>query len=169
MTSPEELIGLLQPPGPKEQRDHRPPWTWHALDPSERATLEDLVHNWVATYNRTLATSVKELVPPCWLQHKGLAVELPVMVWHWFSVHRSSAAQVSAAGEFYARHLPAFRGRVAGYLGDSAEDCRAGNHPQDWRGELETVIGKWQDSSSGDADAVELLAELHCGFAPSTP
>lgn len=157
------LTSLLHPPGQKEERVHRPPWTWHSLDQAERGDLEQLVDNWVSTYNRTLATSVRETVPPCWRHHPGLAAELPVMIWHWFFVHRGQTAQVTSAAEFYARHLPAFRGRVESYLGEAAEDCRAGNHPEDFRRELDMLIDKWPDPVS-DAEAVDVLAALHCGF-----
>lgn len=166
MSSVEELVELLSPPDKKEGRTHRPPWTWHTLDADERATLAELVNNWVETYNRTLATSVRELVPPCWHQHEGLAAELPVMLWHWYEVHRGQATRVGAAAEFYTRHLPGFRGRVAGYLGEAAEDCRTGRHPSDWRQAIDSLIAAWPQSTPGDE--VDLLAELHCGFGPAT-
>lgn len=168
-TAPEELITHLFPPGPKDKRYHRPPWTWHALEPAERATLDELVDNWVHTYNRTLTTAVAELVPPCWRQHQGLATELPVILWHWYAVHRSQNAQVTAASEFYARILPGFRGRVEKYLGDAAEDCRSGrhpDHPENWRQALDKVIDGWPPMAADDEP--DVLAELHCGFGPAS-
>ncbi|MHA6803259.1 hypothetical protein [Salinifilum ghardaiensis] len=175
MTSPltstlEDLIQLLQPPGKDEQRQHRPPWNWSLLTPAEQDALAGLIDDWVATYNHALATARAEIVPACWRQHPGLAIDLAVQVWLYYANHRSSNATPGFAAEYYGRHLPGFRGRVASYLGESASDCREGRHPHDWRADLEaTAHGSTAPDPATAEESIRHLGELHAGFDTGTP
>lgn len=169
-SSPDADLALLlaryeTPDTPDERR--RPPWTWPALDRTERAGLARMIDIWVDSYNRVHATSEDDLLPPCWRQHPGLATELAVQVWHWYAIHTDPRATVAAAAEFYGRHLPGFRGRVDHMLGRSPGECRSGQHPSSWRKDVDDAravhIAYPHDAARDDADVV-LLGALHFGF-----
>ncbi len=163
-----ELIELFSPSAQEEGREHRPPWTWSALTAGERDTQARLIDDWVETYNRVLATEKSEIVPPCWRQHPGLATELAIQVWHTYAVHHHAAATVTAAADYYSRHLPGFRKRVPTYLGEAASDCLAGRHPGDWHQPIETVLDNYTQgiTTDADTDALHRLGDLHNGFGP---
>lgn len=165
-----DLLLQLYEHDPKSGDLRRPPWTWAALIAEESAALARLVDAWVETYNHTLATRPEEIVPPCWRQHPGLADELAVQVWLYYAVHHHSSASPAAAGEYYLRHLPGFRSRIEPLLGRSPVECRAGQHVDTWRSDLDQVLNAAPDadvhSASEDALRVEHLTALHFGFRP---
>lgn len=151
---------------PKSQDPPRLPWSWAALGPDEAAALARLVDVYVASYNHTLATAVSEIVPPCWRKHPALAQELAVQVWLYYTAHHHPQATPAAAAEFYGRHLPGFRARVATLLGRSPIECRQGHHPPSWRKELDEQLAEYEQRAEDEQDATDLdrLGDLHFGF-----
>jgi hypothetical protein len=122
----------------------------------------------VQTYNHVFATTEEEIVPPCWRRHPGLAHELAVQMWLYYAVYLHPKANPAAAAEFHGRHLPSFRARVDKLLGRSPIDCRKGEHLENWRKEIDTVLGDYENGAGEpgrDDSDVELLRSLHFGFA----
>lgn len=145
----------------------RPPWTWTALERSERAALARMIDVYVSTYNHVHAITENELVPPCWRQHPGLATELAVQVWLWYFAHLDPNTSPAIAGDYYGRHLPGFRSRLDRLLGVSPGECRRGEHPDTWRTDAQERLATY-DQPPPDPDRDErdtdLLGELHFGF-----
>lgn len=164
-----EMLLELFEHDPKSEQPARFPWTWSALTAAEAAALARLVETYVSTYNRVLATTVAEIVPPCWRRHEGLATELAVQVWLYYTVHHHAKATPTAAAEFYGRHLPGFRGRVDKHLGRSPIECRRGEHPETCDKDIDELLAHYeqQGSASEDGTAIEQLGELHFGFPTS--
>jgi hypothetical protein len=146
----------------------RPPWTWTALDPAERAALARLIDVFVHSYNQVHAITEDELIPPCWRRHPGLAAELAVQVWLWYSVHLDPhTASPTLAAEYYLRHLPGFRHRLNRLLGISPGECRRGQHPASWRTDADQRLATYpQTPTDPDRDEhdVEALGALDFGF-----
>lgn len=141
------------------------PWTWAALSPAQASAMGRLIDVFAATYNRALATETRELVPPCWRQHEGLATELLVVFWSFYAVHWHAKATPLAAFDFYGRHLPGFRGRVEKLLGNGAKECQEGRHVPSWRKEIDDAISRYASSAETPCD-VSTLTGMHFGFRP---
>lgn len=147
---------------------HAPPWSFAARSGKEIAALGRLIDVYVATYNRMLATTVREIVPPCWRHHPGLAHDLAVQVWLYYAAFLHDKATPSAAADFHTRHLPAFRARIDGWLGRSPGECRKGNHPTEWRKDLDSALDQLDHgptTTGSDEHAEAHLSAMHFGFS----
>lgn len=166
----ELLLALFNTAGDSEQ-PRRAPWTWSVLDPRERAALARMIDVWVDTYNHVHATTLTDLIPPCWRRHPGLATELAVHVWLWYAAHIHPKTTPLIAGDYYLRHLPGFRTRLDHMLGASPPECRRGEHPHTWRSDTDTRRAAYTATQPkpNDDDYLDPLGELHFGFpvAPS--
>jgi hypothetical protein len=159
------LVDLYAAPatGPELRR---PPWTWAALTPTEQAALARLIDVWVQAYNRVHAITPNELIPPCWRQHPALAAELAVQLWVWYFAHLDRKTTPLQAGEYYLRHLPAFRSRIDRLLGVSPGECRRGEHPTTWRQDTDTQLADYPTGTGRVARLTpDLLSALRFGFA----
>lgn len=163
----ELLLARYDTPASASQ-PRRPPWTWTALERSERAALARLIDVFVSTYNQVHAITEGELVPPCWRRHPGLAAELAVQVWLWYYAHLDpKAASPALASDYYGRHLPGFRARLDRLLGVSPGECRRGEHPQTWRKDADQRLATYHQLPTHpdrDEHDVDLLGDLHFGF-----
>lgn len=143
----------------------RPPWTWSALTRDERGALARMIDVWVDTYNHVHAVAFPELIPACWRRHPGLASELAVQVWVWYTAHIHPQTTPLIAGDYYLRHLPGFRARVDRLLGASPAECRRGDHPDTWRGDADTHLATYATyTADTDDDRVDLFGQMHFGF-----
>jgi hypothetical protein len=162
-----KIMAMYWPDKPTSTR--QPAWTWSALTDTDRSALDVMVTDWAAHYNQVYAVREQDAIPPCWRQHPWLAQELAVMVFLWWSAHRDPTATPERAAEFYLRHLPGFRARLAGMLGRSPTECQQGLHPETWRRDLDTTITDWPPQHCTDPDAVEVLGAADFGFPRLTP
>lgn len=150
-----------------DNQPRRPPWTWAALDQTERAALARMIDVWVDTYNHIHAITPTELIPPCWPRHPALATELAVQLWLWYHAHMDPRTTPLIAGDYYLRHLPGFRSRIDRLLGASPGECRRGEHPNTWRHDTDAQLAintQLHSALAGDREQVALLGELHFGF-----
>ncbi|MGH3709281.1 MAG: hypothetical protein ACRDRQ_14520 [Pseudonocardiaceae bacterium] len=162
----ELLLTRYDTPDSAEQ-PRRPPWTWTALDRAERAALARMVEVFVSHYNHVHAITGKELIPPCWRRHPGLAAELAVQVWMWYYAHLDPKASPALASDYYGRHLPGFRSRLDRLLGVSPGECRRGEHPDTWRKDADKLLATYDQlptDPAHDKHDVERLGEPHFGF-----
>jgi hypothetical protein len=161
----ELLLALFDQPTISDD-PRRPPWTWSVLHTDERIALGRMIDVWVDTFNHVHATDPTDLVPPCWRRHPGLATELAVQVWLWYTAHIHPQTTPLIAGDYYLRHLPGFRGRLGHLLGSSPPECRRGQHPSTWRIDTDRQLAAYTmtTTESADDDYVERLGELHFGF-----
>lgn len=162
----ELLLTRYDTPTSTEQ-PRRPPWTWAALERSERAALARMIEVFVSAYNQVHAITEDELVPPCWRWHPGLATELAVHIWLWYAAHLDPTTSPTLAADYYNRHLPSFQNRLDRLLGISPGECRRGEHPNTWRKDAQERLATYnQLPTNPDRDdrALDLLGELHFGF-----
>ncbi|CRK59270.1 hypothetical protein [Alloactinosynnema sp. L-07] len=148
-----------------EQR--RPPWTWSLRTQHERDALAGMIAEFVACFNTVYASDVEELIPPCWPHHPALATELAVHIWLWYEAHHDSGAGTGVSGDYYLRHLPGLRSRIAATLGRSPSECRQGQHPDSWRTDVDALIHQNEPTSrhaDGPAPAIERLTRIGFGF-----
>jgi hypothetical protein len=161
---PIEPVGLRVLVAEYEQAEggDRLPWNWAALPDGDRETLVALVDDFVGSYNRLWAMTDEQTVPPCWYRHPALAYDLAALAWAYYEAYRHREATPGRALDFQAQ-LAAFGDRLERWLGSQPGECRAGNHPRDWRHVRETV----RDHAPGSvdhADAVALLGAENFGF-----
>jgi len=162
-----ELLLALYEQDPKPGRPRRPPWTWPALNQTERAALARMIDVWADTYNHVHAITPSELIPPCWRQHPALASELAVQVWLWYFVHLDPAATPQHADEYHLRRLPAFRSRLDRLLGASPGECRRSEHPASWRKDADDLTAGYLPSDADGARHaldIDLVGALHFAF-----
>jgi hypothetical protein len=70
------------------------------------------------------------------------------------------------AGEYYLRHLPAFRSRVDRLLGVSPGEYRRCEHPTTWRQDTDTQLADYPTTTGRAARLTpDLLSALRFGFA----
>ncbi|GLZ28133.1 hypothetical protein Lesp02_03230 [Lentzea sp. NBRC 105346] len=155
------LITLYQAATPPNTL-RRTPWTWAALKKDQAAVLARVVREWVHFYNRVHAVTVKELIPPCWPLHPGLAHELAVLVWAYYHAHHDPKATPLIAVDYHARYLASFRTRLDHMLGRDPHSCRAGEHTATWR---TTVDEQLSEYSPTDLSETQSLISQHFGFA----
>lgn len=106
-----------------------PPWAWVNLTADQAELLDAALEEFVETYNRIHAGTVEEVIPACWRLHPPMAQEMPVAYWAWWAAHADPKSTVTAALEYYNRHLPGFQARIRErLLGKGAVSCRKGNH-----------------------------------------
>ncbi|MEO6086787.1 MAG: hypothetical protein ABIQ18_27100 [Umezawaea sp.] len=149
---------------PVPGRPRATPWTWAALDNNTAAALSRLIDQWVHYYNRVHAVTPKELVPPCWSSHHGLAHRLAVMAWAYYYAHHDPAATPFMAADYHARYLSGFRGDLDRLLGRDPMACRSGDHPKTWRSTTDEQADQY---STVDATReVSNLMAHHFGFLP---
>lgn len=165
------LYENLHPPGsPKDRPDRLPPWTWPERTREDEARLAGVVGAWVESWNAVYVVKPDDVIPPCWDQHPWLATELAVMALHWYAVHHDRQATITAAAEFYARYLPAFRDRLPAMLGRNPGGCRRGSHSSTWRKDADEILDERSTSpSKHDAGAITALATHTFGFSPLPP
>lgn len=162
-----QLLLALYEQQPRPGGPRRPPWTWPALDETERAALARMIDVWADTYNHVHAITPTELIPPCWRLHPALASELAIQLWLWYFVHLDPAATPVLADEYHLRRLPAFRSRLDRLLGASPGECRRGEHPPSWRRDADQQLASYDNPSSqhgSGTEHVEFLGDLHFAF-----
>lgn len=140
------------------------PWTWAALTNDTAAALSRLIDQWVHYYNGVHAVTPKELVPPCWSRHHGLAHRLAVMAWAYYYSHHDPSATPFMAADYHARYLSGFRTDLDRLLGRDPMACRAGDHPATWRSTTDEQADRYSA-----VDATSELGPLmahHFGFLP---
>ncbi|ALG06368.1 hypothetical protein [Kibdelosporangium phytohabitans] len=141
------------------------PWTWSAMTPDQAAALDTVVERWISTYNKVWAHTEAEIVPACWRQHPGLAIDTTVMTWGYYFAHHDPRATPLVAVQYHHQALVHFRSAVERWLGEEPRKCRTGQHPDSWRAGPESLI----DLMSGNTKTVHNephmpLRELHFGF-----
>jgi hypothetical protein len=141
----------------------RAPWTWAALDTTQAGALARMVQQWVDDYNRVHAVTEKEIIPPCWPHHHGLAHELAALVWLHHHVHHEATATPPLIADYHSRYLPAFRTRLDRLLGRDPASCRTGQHPATWRAPADDHLARYVASQS-NSSALDELTARHFGF-----
>lgn len=124
---------LLPGTSPATALVRRIPWSWHSLGDGDRATLARAIDAYVEHFNTTHVTSDDDTVPQCWRLHPGLADDLAVMLWLWYTAYLDPAARLPDVADYVSRHVPSFATRLNRHLGRSPAECRAGQHPKRWR------------------------------------
>jgi hypothetical protein len=144
----------------------RRPWNWAGLPAGHRVALVELIDGFAVSYNRTWAMADDQLIPPCWHRHPALAYDLAALVWAFHGAYRGREASPEAALRFQGQ-LISFADRLDRWLGHSAQDCRDGHHPGNWRPVRSTAYRPDRESLEY-ADEVTLLGVEHFGFEAST-
>jgi hypothetical protein len=144
----------------------RRPWNWAGLPAGHRVALVELIDGFAVSYNRTWAMADDQLIPPCWHRHPALAYDLAALVWAFHGAYRGREASPEAALRFQGQ-LISFADRLDRWLGRSAQDCRDGHHPGNWRPVRSTTYRPDRESLEY-ADEVTLLGVEHFGFEAST-
>ncbi|MCO1575586.1 hypothetical protein M8C13_07415 [Crossiella sp. SN42] len=163
-----ELYYAEPAPDEKMRRPVRRPWNLAALDEQESTAQARLSHAFAASWNRTCAVRVSELIPPCWPQHEQLAQELAVMVWSWYYAHLDERAAPFTAVEFRTRYVVAFRTRLPKTLGDNGLLCQENQHDQRWREAVDKQLEDFEQrmrDDQADQDATWRVSSLDFGFA----
>jgi hypothetical protein len=165
---PDEVEALVALSEPSPDGRRRAPWNWAALTAEECTVMEGMLQGWVDCFNQTVAVTEDDLIPPCWLQHAGLAYELAAIFWLWFGANIDRDATLVKIAEYYARYLPSFRSRLTAMLGASPRECRQGSHPRSWRSKADTLLrsarDRGLDHSQFEAE-VDQLHSLNHGFS----
>ena len=143
-----------------DEKQRRAPWAWGTLNPEERIELTARVWEFVQEYNQVYAVVVDDLIPPCWAEHPGLAMELSSLTWLWFSANIDPTAAPERIGDFYHRWLPGFKQRLDSWLGSSPSECRDGDHPASWRRDVEKKIAGWPESIRNATDLEENVTAI---------
>jgi hypothetical protein len=143
----------------------RRPWNWAGLPAGHRVALVELIDGFTVSYNRTWAMADDQLIPPCWHRHPALAYDLAALVWAFHGAYRGREASPEAALRFQGQ-LVSFADRLDRWLGHSAQDCRDGHHPGNWRPVRSTSYRPDRESLEY-ADEITLLGVEHFGFEAS--
>ncbi len=101
------------------------PWDLPALD----GQLEQAVYAWldevVIWLNHSYGWQEDRLIPACWPQHPGLALDLAALAFGRLDSYQTSTA--AYVGRWHA-DLEDFQRRMSASLGEAGRDCRRGDH-----------------------------------------
>ncbi|WP_424212698.1 hypothetical protein ACN20G_11800 [Streptomyces sp. BI20] len=101
-----------------------PPWEFGGLPASARAGVLEWLDGVARWLNHAYAWQPEQVIPPCWAQHPGLALDLAGLAFARLDLAREPAGSAVVWHERYERALT--RWNTA--LGRSGNDCRAGQH-----------------------------------------
>lgn len=112
------------------------PWDLPALG----GQLEQAVYAWldeaVLWLNRSYGWQEDQIIPACWPQHSGLALDLAALAFGRLDTYQTSTA--AYVGRWHA-DWEDFQRRMSASLGEAGRDCRRGDHTRPSAYALESV------------------------------
>lgn len=123
-----------------------PPWDLTALD----GELEEAVFSWLDDvamwHNYAYGWQDDQVIPACWQEHPGLALDLAATAFGRVDAYQTSTA--AYVGRWHS-DWEDFQRRMAASLGESGRDCRRGAHERPSRYTLDAVREKINHRRSG--------------------